>query len=127
MEGKDGPVSPFRGLVKVQRDLDDMFSSMFIQPAVPLYGVSDQQFVAEMYLPEFSPEDVQIKVQDNVLEIDGQKDRFNLSGPSSERFYRIIALPDSVDPDNIDASFDEGILRVEVPFRVRSWGRRISI
>jgi HSP20 family protein len=137
---------PFRGLTTVHRELDDIFSSLLNQSAAPaadnlptmdVYTEGDKNLVAEVHLPGFSPEDVEIRVQDDVLEIRGERQeriededkrgRSYVVRQSVENFFRRIGLPSRADADNVQASFENGVLRVVVPFANQSEGKKVSV
>src|SRR5436853_7409977 len=106
---------PFMDLTTMHRQIDDMFNSFLSQadwpareamPLMDVYSEADKELVTEIHLPGFSPEDVQIKVNDNILEISGQKrqteeqkdkKRSYLMRQSSSSFFRTIALPRNAD------------------------------
>lgn len=137
---------PFRGLSTVHRELDDIFSSFLNQSAAPtadnlptmdVYTEDGKRLVAEVHLPGFSPDDIEIRVANHTLEIRGQREervededrrhRNYVVRQSVESFFRRIELPDNADTDNIDANFDNGSLRVIIPFTSESQPRRVSI
>jgi HSP20 family protein len=137
---------PFRGLSTVHRELDDIFSNFLNQSASPtadnlptmdVYTEDDKRLVAEVHLPGFSPEDVEIRVQDNVLEIRGErreeiededrKRRSYVVRQSVESFFRRIVLPNNADQDNVQAEFKDGVLRLVVPFVAQPEARRVAV
>jgi len=74
-------------------------------------------------LPGVDIADVNVEVSDGSIEISGEKksetetkdgDRYR-----SERifgsFYRAFAVPFAIDPDQVEASFDKGVLTVKFP------------
>ena len=137
---------PFRGLSTIHRNLDDIFSSFLNDSASPgsdtlptmdVYTEDDKRLVAEVHLPGFSPEDVEIRIQDDVLEIRGEraesiededrKRRGYLVRQSVASFFRRIALPNNVDADNVQADFEDGVLRVIVPFTTEQESKRVPV
>ncbi|MDB5166686.1 MAG: heat-shock protein Hsp20 [Candidatus Saccharibacteria bacterium] len=137
---------PFRGLSTVHRELDDIFSSFLNQSAAPtadnlptmdVYTEDDKQLVAEVHLPGFSPEDIELRVRDNVLEIRGEREeriedenrrqRNYVVRQSVQSFFRRIVLPNNADADRVQADFDNGTLRVVVPFASQPESKQISI
>ena len=137
---------PFRGLSTVHRNLDDIFSSFLNDsespgsdslPTMDVYIEDDKRLVAEVHLPGFSPEDVEIRVQDDALEIRGEraesiededrKRRGYLVRQSVASFFRRIALPNNVDTDNVQADFEDGVLRVVVPLATDQESKRITV
>lgn len=129
----------------MRRDFDDMLSNLFedtsltanTMPNMDVYIEGDERLVADVYLPGFSPEEVEIRVQDDVLEIRGEqqtavedKDRQQrgyLLRQSVERFYRRITLPENADRDNVEADFEDGILHVVVPFTKERQGKKVAV
>ncbi|MGG5823982.1 Hsp20/alpha crystallin family protein [Falsiroseomonas sp. HW251] len=87
-------------------------------------------------MPGVSPDDVEIQIDDDLLTIRGEKklerrdDRENMH--FTERAYgtfqRILRLPFKVDPAQVQARFDNGVLAVTLPKpKGREASRRISV
>jgi HSP20 family protein len=126
--------------------LDDIFSSLLNDsaftgsdtlPTMDVYIEDDKRLVAEVHLPGFSPEDVEIRVQDNMLEIRGEREesiededkkrRGYLVRQSVARFFRRIALPNNVDADQVQADFEDSVLRVVVPLTTEQESKRVTV
>lgn len=132
---------PFLGLTSLHRQLDDMFNNFWsnvpsaTMPAMDVYSEDDKQLVAEVNAPGFSKDDIDVSVHNGVLEIKGEKHekeedkkkRNYMMRESSASFYRRIALPKHADGDNVKASFDNGMLRVTVPFKELPKPKRVEI
>jgi len=95
----------------------------------------DGNLVVSADLPGIRKEDIDIELQDDALILRGQRNeeheekRGNVS--YSERSYgsfvRSIALPQAVKPDDIDATFQNGVLQVTLRLPQESSGRRIQV
>ncbi len=135
---------PFAGLTSLHSQLDDMFNGFFgspmqavgPMPAMDVYNDDDKQLVAEVQIPGFTKDDIDVSVHDGVLEIKGEKHekeedngkkRNYMLRESSASFYRRIALPKIADGDNVAAHFDKGMLKVTVPFRELPKPKKVSI
>jgi HSP20 family protein len=136
---------PLAGITNMHRELDDIFSNIINQPtliandnqpAMDVYIEDDDRLVAEIQLSGFSPEDVEIRVTDNVLEIIGEKReeeehrdrrRSYMLHQSISSFYRSLVLPREVDQENLDANFEDGVLRIEAPLKQDRPQRRVNI
>ena len=95
------------------------------------------QLVVRADLPGLKKEDVHIDVEDDVLVIRGERKsehEENRAGVyHSERsygsFYRELALPEGVNPDQVKANFQNGVLEVTLPApqKQEKRSRRIEI
>ena len=88
-----------------------------------------------MELPGVRPEDVRLSLENNILTIRGEKrqelDENNERVHRFERVYgvfeRTFALPNTVDPDKIEARFENGVLVVRIPKAERARPREIKV
>lgn len=117
---------PFRELNALQRQFfDEDWLTPFKGVTVPttdVYTTDDNQLVVEAHLPNFDQDDVDIRVDDNALTIQAEKHEREedktkkyVVRESSSSFYRRVQLPERADTDKIDASLEDGLLRVTVP------------
>lgn len=91
------------------------------------------KIVAE--IPGVRPEDVKLTLENNLLTIRGEKkqqaeersERVHRYERSYGSFERSFALPSTVDPDKIQATYANGVLTVTVPKVERARPREISI
>ena len=108
---------------------------------MPHVEVFEQQGKLHVFvdLPGMSKEDVKLSLEGDQLIIQGERrssreeDQPSSGFYHSERsygtFYRSIPLPDSVNPQTVDASFKDGVLDVkfDAPRTPRQQGRQIEI
>lgn len=117
-------LEPFEGTGRVQRWV----------PAIDLVE-QDDHFLLKADLPGLSEDDVAVEVQDGTLTISGER---KAEHEERERgwyrversfgsFSRSLALPDGIDPEGIQASFDRGVLEVRIPKPEERKPRRIAI
>lgn len=139
---------PFSGLTSLHGQLDDMFNNFFTglpaaqgtqlsMPAMDVYSEDDKQLVAEVQAPGFDKDDVEVSVHNGVLEIKGEKHekqedkkdkkRSYMVRESHASFYRRLALPEYADSDHVDAHFDNGVLKVTVPFKELPKPKKVAI
>jgi HSP20 family protein len=138
---------PFTGLTSLHSQLDDMFNSFFGSmpastaqnvPAMDVYTEDEKSLVAEVQTPGFTKDDVEVSVHNGVLEIKGEKHqkeedkgkdkkRSYMVRESHASFYRSIALPKYADADGVTADFNDGVLKVTVPFKELPAPKRITI
>jgi HSP20 family protein len=124
------------------REIDRVFDAFFGQtdqgrrwvPPMDLVE-ADAHFVLKADLPGLSEGDVNIEVQDGTLTISGERKAEHEQREKGwyriERsfgsFNRSLTLPDGVDPERIEASFDRGVLEVRIAKPEERTPRRISI
>ncbi len=137
---------PFRELRSLQDEVNRVFSSNLNRsgesgmgrgawnPSVDIFENKDH-LVLEAELPGLSPDDVDISVENNVLTIHGERkfekqddgDNFHRVERSYGSFTRSFTLPPTVSSEEVDATFDNGILRVELAKREDAKPRRIEV
>ncbi|MBI2390371.1 MAG: Hsp20/alpha crystallin family protein [Deltaproteobacteria bacterium] len=96
----------------------------------------DGNLVVRADLPGLKPEDVQVNVEDDVLTLKGERkderetrrEGYYYCERSYGRFERQVALPRGLDPNSIDAKFDNGVLEISAPIpKEQTRGRRIDV
>ena len=133
------------GLQRLNRILDEAFGgaafpeqgSVITSTLFAPTDVSEDENTLQisMELPGIDPDDVRLSLENNVLTIRGEKraqfDENNERIHRSERVYgvfeRTFVLPNTVDPDRIEARFDNGVLFVRIPKAERARPREIRV
>lgn len=106
-------------------------------PAADLFETSDE-FVLEMELPGFDNEDIEVTVERGILTVtgrrtaeseadNGERVNYHVRERSFERFSRSFSLPQSVNADDVDAQYKNGILRVTLPKVAEAKPRQITV
>ncbi len=83
----------------------------------------DDRIVVRVEAPGMSKDDLDIRVQDDFLVVSGEKQmarertqgRWQVTECAYGSFQRVVPLPDTVDTARADASYRDGVLRVELP------------
>ena len=86
-------------------------------------------------LPGHDPKSVQVKLEDGVLTIQSERKQERQEQQEgvlrAERSYgafaRSFSLPDTVDPQRVEARFDNGVLTVTLPKREETKPRAIEV
>jgi HSP20 family protein len=126
---------PFGEMLRMQRDMDRIFSRMGLEEGRPLVETEsawmprldikrtghDLSIRAE--LPGIRPEDVDVEVTDDVLTIRGERrleeekkdEGWIIRESSYGSFSRSVSLPEGVDPSTIKADYHDGVLELTVP------------
>jgi HSP20 family protein len=102
----------------------------------PLETFSQEtQLLIRVELPGISGEDIDISVLDDVLTISGEKKVCSRGRPeectASEmnygNFTRSVRLPPGSDTDRISATFENGVLEIEVPKVAPETSKKIKV
>jgi HSP20 family protein len=132
------------GLQRLNRILDEAFaglsfpeSSVVTSTLFAPTDVSEDENALQitMELPGVDPQNVRLSLENNVLTIRGEKrqeiDENNERVHRSERVYgvfeRTFVLPNTVDPDKVEARFENGVLVVRIPKAERARPREIPL
>jgi HSP20 family protein len=128
-------------MLTLNRALDQAFNGMGTSRVwVPALDVAERgdAYLVHAELPGVSPDQVDVRFEQNVLTIRGSKPAgFDVSNDGELRvfaaervhgsFERSIRLPEFVDADRIEASFDNGLLTVTIPKAQTAQPRKIQI
>ncbi|HEY2769177.1 MAG TPA: Hsp20/alpha crystallin family protein [Solirubrobacteraceae bacterium] len=141
---------PVRELNTIQSEMNRLFNTFFDTPTttngagnrnfrrwIPAMDLveTEKDFVLRADLPGLSEEDVQIELEDNVLTIKGErkaeheerKEGYYRVERSSGAFSRSLTLPEGVDAEAVEASFDRGVLEVRIPKPEQRKPRKVAI
>jgi HSP20 family protein len=139
-----GVLSPWTRLARMESGLDPWIRqamSSFEQPEAlawtPTVDLTDTngEFTLTAELPGVEPKDVEVSVEDGALTIRGEKKEERKEETKGHRLYersygsfeRSFTLPRSVDPDQVKADFENGVLTVHLPKREGATGRKVEI
>jgi len=137
---------PFNDLFKIQDQMNRVFEDYTNRrqrekaldatwaPAVDVYE-DTERFVIKAELPEISAKDVDIRLENNVLKISGErklerdekKDQYHTIERFYGRFSRSFTLPDTVDQEKISAETKDGVLTISLPKKPETKPRAIQI
>jgi len=132
---------PFKELQDIERRLGAVLSAnqpvekvKSFTPAVN-EKVDEQGYHLEIDLPGVKKEDIEISVNDGVLTISGErklekkeeKENYTRIESFFGRFERSFKLPIDADVDNIEAKFENGVLKIFIPKKQKATGKKIEI
>ncbi len=100
--------------------------------AVAMWDDADKVLL-EVELPGVKKESIDLTVHNGVLRVSGER-----TTPETERNYwvnerlygafdRVIALPEDVDPDSIDAQLTDGVLRIVLSKKPEAQPKKIAV
>src|ERR1700761_7272200 len=137
----------FANFERMRREMDELFGDVLdrglsprrrggFSPAVDVYYVSDPpRAVVRADLAGIDPAEVQLEIRGRELVLSGHREP--PSHPPDDRVYqqleietgpfqRVVALGADVDSDAADATYEDGILTVELPL-TRAQTRTVPI
>ena len=138
--------APFRGLSTLQDQVNRLFNESIVRghgeesaittwaPAVDIYETPNE-LVVKADLPEVEEKDIDIRVENNLLTIRGER-KFEKSVSEDnylrvERTYgsfsRSFSLPNTVNAEAIHAEYKNGVLTVNLPKREESKPRQVKV
>jgi len=103
-------------------------------PAVDMYEDKDNVIV-EAQLAGIDPENIDISVENDVLQIKGESEKKNEVDDKNYyrkeirrgSFYRSIPLPAQVEGEKASAECDEGVLKISIPKAPETKPKKIKI
>lgn len=93
----------------------------------------EKEYVLTMEMPGVSKENIEVNIEDDQIVVRGEKtDKVTDEGLRrreyrSEAFRRSFRVDSTIDRENIKAKLENGILKVTLPKRAESVGRKVDI
>jgi len=87
----------------------------------PLHDIieNEKEYVVELSLAGVKKEDIALNLDNDVLSISAERkesdNRYNRKQTFYGKYEKSFTLPESVDKENIQASFEDGILKLNIP------------
>jgi HSP20 family protein len=103
-------------------------------PALDVYDEKDHLLV-KVELPGMKKEDIEISLHDGMLTISGER-KHEFEGKEGEtfrseryfgKFQRTVTLPVSVNPENVKATYKDGLLSIELAKSEEAKPRQIEV
>ena len=136
---------PFRGVTTLQDQINRLFNDTFERtgdhsnlsawaPAVDIYE-TEQELVVKADLPDVDPKDLDIRVENNLLTIRGERkfekrvdeENYLRVERSFGSFARSFTLANTVNSDAIKADYQNGVLTLNIPKREEAKPKQIKV
>lgn len=138
---------PIREINSIQNEVNRLFNTFFDVPVsaqeagprrwIPAMDLveTDDHFVLRADLPGVAEDDVKLELDERVLTLSGERkgaheaerEGFHRVERPYGAFSRSLTLPDGIDADGVKATFDRGVLEVEIPKPEQRKPRRVAI
>src|SRR5271155_4433801 len=136
---------PFRGAATLQEQVNRLFGNALDRsseesnltawaPAVDIYE-TEHELVVKADLPEVDPKELDIRVENNLLTIRGERkfekkvseDHYLRVERAYGSFSRSFSLANTVDADAIKADYQNGVLTLTIPKREEAKPKQIKV
>jgi HSP20 family protein len=137
---------PFRELANLQHRVnnllqdyrgpqnEELLSSGSFLPAVDILE-NEHDFVLKLEVPGIDQKDVQITLENNTLTVRGERkiekdekqENFRRVERSYGSFVRTFALPNTIDAENVNAEYHDGILKIRLAKKQEAKPKQIKI
>ena len=136
--------SLFEEFRRMEQQMDELFGSGVQPPAIrsvargtyPPINMGENADGVDIYLfaAGLDPKSINLSIQQNLLTVSGERKvqaKENAMYYRQERFsgafQRVIALPQDVDPDRIEARYVDGVMHVNAKKREMAKRRQITV
>jgi HSP20 family protein len=136
---------PFREFSTLQDRMNRLFRESFegqeqslstssFAPAVDVY--EDEHNVAlKIEVPGIDEKDIDIRIENNVLTVHGERkiekeekeENFRRVERQYGSFTRTFTLPNTVDTENVQANYDKGVLKINLPKKAEAKPKQIKV
>jgi HSP20 family protein len=136
---------PFRELLNLQnqvsrvfqdfnRGSDELLTSGTFVPPVDIYE-DEHSITLKLEVPGINEKDIDVKLENNTLTVRGERtfekeekeENFHRIERRYGAFARSFTLPNTVDPENVEANYENGVLRVKLAKRAEAKPKQIKI
>jgi HSP20 family protein len=135
---------PYREVVALQNRVNSLFRDMsdgddpvaaasFV-PAVDIYEDA-QKVMLKLEVPGIDQKDLDVRVENHTLTVKGERklekeekeENFHRIERRYGSFYRAFTLPSTVDTENVAASYNAGVLKMELKKKPEAQPKQIEV
>ena len=138
---------PYREVLTLQNRLNSLFqdygrghgendsvSTAAFVPPVDVYE-DDHKIVLKLEVPGLRQEDLDIQIENNALTVKGERkfekeekeENFHRIERRYGSFFRSFTVPNTVNSEAVKASYDAGVLRIELEKRAEAKPKQIKV
>jgi len=135
---------PFREVATLQNRMNSLFrdfnqseapltTASFV-PAVDIYEDA-QKVTLKLEIPGVEEKDLDVRVENSTLTVKGERkfekeekeENFHRIERSYGSFYRAFSLPTTVDTEHVQASYNAGVLKLELKKKAEAQPKQIKV
>ena len=137
---------PFRDVLALQNRMnsllqdyartgaDDLISTASFVPPVDIYE-DEHKIVLKLEVPGMKQEDFDVQLENNTLTVRGERkfekeekeENFHRIERRYGSFFRSFAVPNTVNTDDVKASYEAGVLKIELAKREETKPKQIKV
>jgi HSP20 family protein len=136
---------PFRDLLNLQsqvnrlfqdfgRGSDELMTGGTFVPPVDIYE-DEHSITLKLEVPGINEKDIDVQLENNTLTVRGER-KFETE-EKEENFHRVerrygsfarsFTLPNTVDPENVEANYENGLLKIRLAKRAEAKPKQIKV
>jgi HSP20 family protein len=113
---------------------DDSLATSSFAPAVDVYE-DEHQVSLKIDVPGIDEKDIDVRVENNTLTVTGERkiekeekeENFRRVERQYGSFTRTFTLPQTVDTENVAATYDKGVLKIALPKKAEAKPKQIKV
>jgi HSP20 family protein len=126
--------SLFQDFNRGQGDAGDFVATAAFVPPVDIYE-DEHKIVLKLEVPGLKQEDLDIRLENNTLTVRGERkfekeekeENFHRIERRYGSFFRSFTIPNTINTENVKASYDAGVLRIELEKRAETKPKQIKV
>lgn len=130
-------LEPFPGMKAFEDTMNRLFNEPNGRPWIPPVDIAENEneLTVKADIPDMKFEDIEVKLENGTLTLRGER-KFEKEGEKGgyhrvERGYghfeRAFALPESVNPEGVNATYKNGVLTIVLPKKELAKPRQIKV
>lgn len=113
---------------------DDSLTTSSFAPAVDVYE-DEHQVTLKIDVPGIDEKDIDVRVENNTLTVHGERkieqeekeENYRRVERQYGSFTRSFTLPQTVDSENVSATYDKGVLKIALPKKAEAKPKQIKV
>jgi HSP20 family protein len=113
---------------------DESLSTSSFAPAVDVYE-DEHKVTLKVEVPGIDEKDIDVRVENNTLTVHGERkiereekeENYRRVERQYGSFTRTFTLPNTVDNENVSATYDKGVLKVNLPKKAEAKPKQIKV
>jgi len=115
-------------------DRDEALTTSSFSPAVDVYE-DEHKVTLKIEVPGIEEKDIDVRVENNTLTVHGERkiekeekeENYRRVERQYGSFTRTFTLPQTVDSENVSATYDKGVLKIALPKKAEAKPKQIKV